>query len=150
MTRQLSLSSNETEGFYIYSSGELDQLSPLQETVKEGEEILEFTISSKIPIHFLFPIESIRLIKCGHLFTLILSTSGNVCTFCFVDNACLGHGDTFKASIVPLKFSVLGMDGGDYHGIAYDRENIAFWGQFMNLNGSLVEPCIEPNYFNRS
>ena len=150
MTKYLNLGPNEVEGLYIYGSGELDQLSPLQETVKEGEEILESAIPRKIPIHFISPIESIRSIKCGQLFTLILSTSGNVYTFGCADNASLGHPDNPKASIVPLKFSVLGMDGGDCHGIAYDRENLAFWGQFRNINGPMGEPCIEPNYFDRS
>ena len=62
MTKYLNLGPNEVEGLYIYGSGELDQLSPLQETVKEGEEILESAIPRKIPIHFISPIESIRSI----------------------------------------------------------------------------------------
>ena len=150
MTRHLNLGPNDLEGLYIYGSGELDQLSPLQETTKEGEEILESPLPRKIPLHFISPIESIRTIKCGQLFTLILSTSGNVYTFGCADNASLGHADDPKACIVPLKFSVLGIGGGDCHGIAYDRENLAFWGQFRNLSGPIGEPCVEPNYFNRS
>ena len=147
MTKNLNLGSNSIPGLYIYGSGELDQLSPLQE---DGEEILESPSPRKIPLHFIFPIESVRTIKCGQLFTLILSTAGNVYTFGCADNASLGHEETTKASIVPLKFSVLGIGGGDCHGIAYDRENLAFWGQFRNASGPMGEPCIEPKYFDRS
>ena len=150
MTKNLNIDSNNPEGLYIYGSGELDQLSPLQEISKDGEEILESSIPRKIPLHFISPFESIRSINCGQLFTLILSTSGNVYTFGCADNASLGHGENTQMCLVPLKFSVLGVGGGDCHGIAYDRENIAFWGQFRNSNGPMGEPCVEPNYFDRS
>ena len=150
MTKHLNLGPNEIEGLYIYGSGELDQLSPLQETTKEGEEILESPLPRKIPLHFISPIESIRTIQCGQLFTLILSSTGNVYTFGCADNASLGHVDTPKVCIVPLKFSALGVGGGDCHGIAYDRENLVFWGQFRNSSGAMGEPCKEPIYFDKS
>ena len=73
MSKNLNPDSNDIEGIYIYGSGELDQLSPLQETSKDGEDILESPSPLKIPLHFISPIESIRSINCGQLFTLILS-----------------------------------------------------------------------------
>ena len=102
MSKHLNLGPNSIEGLYIYGSGELDQLSPLQE---DGEEILESPLPRKLPLHFISPIESVRTINCGQLFTLILSTSGNVYTFGCADNASLGHAETTKASLVPLKFA---------------------------------------------
>ena len=56
MTKNLNIDSNNPEGLYIYGSGELDQLSPLQETSKDGEEILESSIPRKIPLHFISPL----------------------------------------------------------------------------------------------
>ena len=150
MTKNLKSDSNDIEGLYIYGSGELDQLSPLQETSKDGEEILESPSARKIPLHFISPIESIHSINCGQLFTLILSNLGNLYTFGCADNASLGHVDTPKMCIVPLKFSAQGMGGGDCHGVAYNRENLAFWGQFRNSNGPIGDPCSEPMYFDRS
>ena len=150
MSKNLNPDSNDIEGLYIYGSGELDQLSPLQETSKDGEDILESPSPLKIPLHFISPIESIRSINCGQLFTLILSNRGNLYTFGCADNASLGHAENPKMCVVPLKFSALGMGGGDCHGVAYDRENLAFWGQFRNSNGPIGEPCSEPMYFDRS
>jgi len=150
MSKNLNSDSNDIEGLYIYGSGELDQLSPLQETSKDGEDILESPSPLKIPLHFISPIESIRSINCGQLFTLILSNTGNLYTFGCADNASLGHAENPKMCVVPLKFSALGMGGGDCHGVAYDRENLAFWGQFRNSNGPIGEPCSEPIYFDRS
>ena len=147
MSKHLNLGPNSIEGLYIYGSGELDQLSPLQE---DGEEILESPLPRKLPLHFISSIESVRTINCGQLFTLILSTSGNVYTFGCADNASLGHAETTKASLVPLKFAALGIAGGDCHGIAYDRENVAFWGQFRNSSGPMGEPCQEPKFFDQS
>ena len=54
MTENLKSDSNATEGLYIYGSGELDQLSPLQETSKDGDDILESPSPLKIPLHFIF------------------------------------------------------------------------------------------------
>ena len=150
MTENLKSDSNATEGLYIYGSGELDQLSPLQETSKDGDDILESPSPLKIPLHFISPLESIRSINCGQLFTLILSNTGNLYTFGCADNASLGHTENPKMTLVPLKFAAIGMGGGDCHGVAYDRENLAFWGQFRNSSGPIGEPCTEPMYFDRS
>ena len=147
MSKYLNLGPNDIEGLYIYGSGELDQLSPLQEMNEEGEEILETPLPRKIPLHFISQKESVKLIKCGQLFTLILSTEGNVYTFGCSDNASLGHADSTKASLVPLKFKAQGIGGGDCFGISYNRENLAFWGQFRNSNGPIGQPCVEPFYF---
>ena len=150
MPKHLELGPNDIEGLYIYGSGELDQLSPLQETTKDGEEILESPLPNKIPLHFTSPLETIKTIQCGQLFTLILSSTGNVYTFGCGDNASLGHPDTPKMSRVKLNFSATGVGGGGCHGIAYNRDNLAFWGQFRNSSGPIGEPCVEPKYFGRN
>lgn len=150
MANHLNLKSDNGEGLYIYGSGELDQLSPLQKESKDGTDILESPLPLKISLNFLSPIESIHSIKCGQLFTLILSNLGNIYTFGCADNASLGHVDTLDIYKVPLKFSVIDMDGGDCHGIAYNREYLAFWGQFRNSCGPIGEPCMEPIYFDRN
>lgn len=139
---------NYIEGLYLYGSGEMDQLSPLKENSKEGKEIFESSIPRKIPLHFISKKETIKLIKCGAMSTFILSTEGNVYSFGCSDNGALGHEESISAKIVPLKFKAIGISGGDCHGVAYNRENLAFWGQFRNKNGKIGKACIEPKYFN--
>ena len=139
---------NYIEGLYLYGSGEMDQLSPLKENSKEGKEVFESSIPRKIPLHFISKKETIKLIKCGAMSTFILSTEGNVYSFGCSDNGALGHEESISAKIVPLKFKAIGISGGDCHGIAYNRENLAFWGQFRNKNGKIGKAYIEPTYFN--
>ena len=62
MANHLNLKSNNDEGLYIYGSGELDQLSPLQKESKDSTDILESPLPLKISLNFLSPIESIRSI----------------------------------------------------------------------------------------
>ena len=139
---------NYIEGLYLYGSGEMDQLSPLKENSKEGKEVFESSIPRKIPLHFISKKETIKLIKCGAMSTFILSTEGNVYSFGCSDNGALGHEESISAKIIPLKFKAIGISGGDCHGIAYNRENLAFWGQFRNKNGKIGKAYIEPTYFN--
>ena len=139
---------NYIEGLYLYGSGEMDQLSPLKENSKEGKEVFESSIPRKIPLHFISKKETIKLIKCGAMSTFILSTEGNVYSFGCSDNGALGHEESISAKIVPLKFKAIGISGGDCHGIAYNRENLAFWGQFRNKNGKIGKAYIEPIIMN--
>lgn len=139
---------NYIEGLYLYGSGEMDQLSPLKENSKEGKEIFESSIPRKIPLHFISKNETIKLIQCGAMSTFILSTEGNVYSFGCSDNGALGHEESISAKIIPLKFKATGISGGDCHGIAYNKENLAFWGQFRNKNGKIGKTYIEPTYFN--
>ena len=141
---------NYLEGLYLYGSGEMDQLSPLKENTEEGKEIFETSVPRKIPLHFISKTETIKLIKCGAMSTIILSTEGNVYTFGCADNGALGHEESISAKRVPLKFAATGISGGDCHGLAYNRENLAFWGQFRNRKGNIGKPCIEPFYFNNN
>ena len=141
---------NYIEGLYIYGSGEMDQLSPLKETTKEKKDIFQTSIPRKVPLHFIRDTETIKLIQCGELYTLILSTEGNVYTFGCADDGSLGHEESIPAKRVPLKFPAIGISGGDCHGIAYNRENLAFWGRFRNKNGGIGEISYEPTYFNNS
>lgn len=136
------------EGLYLYGSGEMDQLSPLKEYLKEEKEIFESSIPRKIPLHFISKKETIKSIKCGAMTTFILSTEGNVYSFGCSDNGALGHEESISAKIIPLKFKAIGISGGDCHGIAYNRENLAFWGQFRNKNGKIGKAYTEPTYFN--
>ena len=141
---------NYLEGLYVFGSGENDQLKPINENVDEDKQIFESSIPRKIPLHFVSNNESIKLIKCGIQSTIILSTEGNVYTFGCSDNGALGHEDSFSVERVPLKFPAIGISGGDAHGIAYNRNNLAFWGQFKSSSKWLDKPCINPTYFNNS
>ena len=141
---------NYIEGLYIYGSGEMDQLSPLKEASKDEKDIYQTSVPRKVPLHFIRDTETIKSIQCGELYTLILSTEGNVYTFGCADDGTLGHEETFSAKRVPLKFPATGVSGGDCHGIAYNRENLAFWGRFRNKNGGIGETCHEPTYFNNN
>ena len=142
---------NYIEGLYVYGSGELDQLSPINENIeKEEEKIYESPFPRKVPLHFISQTETIKLIKCGINTTIILSTEGNVYSFGSADNGALGHKESINALRIPLKFEATGISGGDCHGIAYNRENLAFWGQFRNSKKSLGKPYYDPTYFNKT
>ena len=67
----------DIEGLYIYGSGEMDQLSPIKEDSK-NEDIFDTKIPLKIPLHFISEKEKISKINCGQMFTMVLSTEGNV------------------------------------------------------------------------
>ena len=135
------------EGLYVYGSGEMDQLKPLNENVEEEKQIFQSAIPRKIPLHFINDTETIKTVKCGQVSTIILSTEGNVYTFGCSDNGGIGHEDSFSVKRVPLKFAAEGVSGGDAHGIAYNRNNLAFWGQFKSSKKWLGKPCYEPTYF---
>ena len=135
------------EGLYVYGSGEMDQLKPLNENVEEEKQIFQSAIPRKIPLHFINDAETIKTVKCGQVSTIILSTQGNVYTFGCSDNGGIGHEDSFSVKRVPLKFAAEGVSGGDAHGIAYNRNNLAFWGQFKSSKKWLGKPCYEPTYF---
>ena len=80
---KMSLINTENENneeLYIYGSGEMDQLSPVKEDEKY-EDIYDSKIPLKIPLNFVSPKEKIQTIKCGQMFTMILSSEGNVYTF---------------------------------------------------------------------
>ena len=137
---------SEIEGLYVYGSGEMDQLSPIKEDEK-NEDIFETKVPLKMPLHFISPQEKIKLIKCGQMFTIILSTEGNVYTFGCADNGGIGHEDSVPAKRVDIKFRPTGISGGDCHGLAYNEYNLAFWGQFRNSQGGMGEPCLSPKYY---
>ena len=141
---------NYLEGLYVYGSGEMDQLKPLNENVEEKKHIFESSIPRKISLHFMSNNETIKSIKCGQFSTIILSTEGNVYSFGCSDNGGIGHEDSFSVKRVPIKFPAIGISGGDAHGIAYDRNNLAFWGQFRSSKKWIDKPCFEPTYFNNS
>ena len=145
----LNSTDNELEGLYIYGSGEMDQLSPLKEDEK-NEELYVTKIPLKIPLHFITPQEKINQIKCGQMFTMILSTMGNVYTFGCADNGGIGHEDSIPAKRVNINFKPTGISGGDCHGLAYNENNLAFWGQFRNSSGGMGEPCLNIKYYNRN
>ena len=63
----------ELDGLYLYGSREMDQLSPLKDDEKY-EELYDIKIPFKIPLHFISTQEKIKLIKCGQMLTMILST----------------------------------------------------------------------------
>ena len=135
------------EGLYVYGSGEMDQLKPLNENVEEEKQIFQSAIPRKIPLHFINDRETIKTVKCGQVSTIILSTEGNVYTFGCSDNGGIGHEDSFSVKKVPIKFPAEGVSGGDAHGVAYNRNNLAFWGQFKSSKKWLGKPCYEPTYF---
>ena len=139
----------ELEGLYLYGSGEMDQLSPLKEEEKNAD-IFDTKIPLKIPLHFISPTEKIKQIKCGTMFTMILSTEGNVYTFGCADNGGIGHEDSIPAKKVNINFRPTGISGGDCHGLAYNAGKLAFWGQFRNSQGGMGEPCIDIKYYNNS
>ena len=143
----MSFNNTEIEGLYIYGSGEMDQLSPLKEEEKNAD-LLDTKIPLKIPLHFISPQEKIKQIKCGQMFTMILSTEGNVYTFGCADNGGIGHEDSIPAKKVNIKFKPTGISGGDCHGLAYNKNNLAFWGQFRNSQGAMGEPCLDIKYYN--
>jgi len=148
MYEDLLQNMSHIEGLYLYGSGEMDQLSPIKEYIKEEKDSFESPIPRKIPLHFISKKETIKSIKCGAMTTYILSTEGNVYSFGCSDNGALGHEESISAKIIPLKFKAIGISGGDCHGIAYNRENLAFWGQFRNKNGKIGKAYTEPTYFN--
>lgn len=138
---------SELEGLYLYGSGEMDQLSPLKEEEKY-QDLFDTKIPLKIPLHFISPQEKIKLIKCGQMFTMILSTEGNVYTFGCADNGGIGHPDSIPAQKVNINFRAKGISGGDCHGLAYNENTLAFWGQFRNSQGGMGEPCLNIKYYN--
>ena len=137
----------DTEGLYLYGSGEMDQLSPLKEEEKYAD-LYDTKIPLKINLHFISPQEKIKQIKCGQMFTMILSTEGNVYTFGCADNGGIGHEDSIPPKRVNINFKPIGISGGDCHGLAYNRNNLAFWGQFRNSQGAMGEPCLSIKYYN--
>ena len=141
---------NYLEGLYVFGSGEKGLFKPINENVDEDKQIFESPVLRKIPLHFVREKETIKSLKCGIQTTIILSTEGNVYTFGCSDNGALGHEDSFSAKRVPLKFPAIGISGGDTHGIAYNGNNLAFWGQFKSCSKFLDKPCIKPIYFNNS
>ena len=143
------MNDNNKEGLYVYGSGEMDQLSPIKEEEKYSE-IYDTKIPLKIPLHFLSEKEKISKIKCGQMFTMILSTKGNVYTFGCADNGGIGHEDSIPAKKVDLNFKAIDISGGDCHGIAYNNTNLAFWGQIRNSQGCIGEPFLNIKYYNIS
>ena len=143
------MNDNNKEGLYVYGSGEMDQLSPIKEEEKYSE-IYDTKIPLKIPLHYISEKEKISKIKCGQMFTMILSTKGNVYTFGCADNGGIGHEDSIPAKKVDLNFKALDISGGDCHGIAYNNTNLAFWGQIRNSQGCIGEPFLNIKYYNIS
>ena len=143
------MNDNNKEGLYVYGSGEMDQLSPIKEEEKYSE-IYDTKIPLKIPLHFISEKEKISKIKCGQMFTMILSTKGNVYTFGCADNGGIGHEDSIPAKKVDLNFKAIDISGGDCHGIAYNNTNLAFWGQIRNSQGCIGEPFLNIKYYNIS
>ena len=143
------MNDNNKEGLYVYGSGEMDQLSPIKEEEKYSE-IYDTKIPLKIPLHFISEKEKISKIKCGQMFTMILSIKGNVYTFGCADNGGIGHEDSIPAKKVDLNFKAIDISGGDCHGIAYNNTNLAFWGQIRNSQGCIGEPFLNIKYYNIS
>lgn len=143
----INLENEENEVLYVYGSGEMDQLSPVKEDEK-NEDIFDSKIPLIIPLHFISPQEKIQTIKCGQMFTMVLSTEGNVYTFGCADNGGIGHEDSIPAKIVNINFKAKGISGGDCHGLAYNDNKLAFWGQFRNSQGGIGEPCLDIKYYN--
>ena len=137
----------EIGGLYVYGSGEMDQLSPIKEDEK-NEDVFVSKTPFKIPLHFISPQEKIKVVNCGQMFTMILSTEGNVYTFGCADNGGIGHEDSVPAQRVNINFKPIGISGGDCHGLAYNENSLAFWGQFRNSSGGMGEPCLEVKYYN--
>ena len=142
-----NLENEENEVLYVYGSGEMDQLSPVKEDEK-NEDIFDSKIPLKIPLHFISPQEKIQTIKCGQMFTMVLSTEGNVYTFGCADNGGIGHEDSIPAKRVNINFKAKGISGGDCHGLAYNDNKLAYWGQFRNSQGGIGEPCLDIKYYN--
>ena len=142
------ISNDSNDGLYLYGSGEMDQLSPLKEN-NEDSEINETKNPLKIPIHFINVSEKIKKIQCGQMFTMILSTFGNVYTFGCADNGALGHEESIPAKKVDLNFKAIGISGGDCHGLCYSKNNLAFWGQFRNSQGPMGESITNPKYIEK-
>ena len=63
------------------------------------------------------------------------------------DNGGMGHEDSVAAQRVNINFRPIGISGGDCHGVAYNENNLAFWGQFRNSQGGMGEPCLKPKYY---
>ena len=139
---------NYLEGLYVYGSGELDQFKPLNDNVKEENQIFQTAIPRKIPLNFINPTENIKSVKCGIAATFILSNEGNVYSFGLADEGGIGHEDSYPVKRIPLKFQAEGISGGDSHGIAYNKNNLAFWGHFKSSKKWLGKACYEPTYFN--
>ena len=110
-------------------------------------EIYDTKIPLKIPLNFITLKEKILKIKCGQMFTMILSTEGNVYTFGCADNGGIGHEDSIQAKRVKIFFKALDISGGDCHGIAYNNTSLAFWGQFRNSQGGIGEPFLDIKYY---
>ena len=140
---------NDIEGLYIYGSGEMDQLSPIKEDEKNSD-IFDTKIPLKIPLHFISEKEQISKIQCGQMFTMILSSKGNVYTFGCADNGGIGHEDSISAKKVDIDFKANDISGGDCHGIAYNNLKLAFWGQFRNSQGGIGEPYLKVKYYDIS
>ena len=134
------------EGLYLYGSGEMDQLSPIKEDEKYSE-IYDTKIPLKIPLNFISEKEKILKIKCGQMFTMVLSTEGNIYTFGCADNGGIGHEDSIEAKKVNINFKAMDISGGDCHGIAYNDTTLAFWGQFRNSQGGMGEPFLNIKYY---
>ena len=145
----INTENENNEELYIYGSGEMDQLSPVKEDEKY-EDIYDSKIPLKIPLNFVSPKEKIQTIKCGQMFTMILSSEGNVYTFGCADNGGIGHEDSIPAKRVNINFKAKGISGGDCHGLAYNENKLAFWGQFRNSQGNMGEPCLKIKYYNNS
>ena len=145
----INTENENNEELYIYGSGEMDQLSPVKEDEKY-EDIYDSKIPLKIPLNSVSPKEKIQTIKCGQMFTMILSSEGNVYTFGCADNGGIGHEDSIPAKRVNINFKAKGISGGDCHGLAYNENKLAFWGQFRNSQGNMGEPCLKIKYYNNS
>ena len=142
-------SKEDIEGLYIYGSGEMDQLSPIKEDEKNSD-IFDTKIPLKIPLHFISQKEKISKINCGQMFTMILSTLGNIYTFGCADNGGIGHEDSIPAKKVEIDFKATDISGGDCHGIGYNETKLAFWGQFRNSQGGMGEPYLNIKYYDIS
>ena len=140
----------ENSNLYLYGSGKMDQLCLLKKNPQSDESLPESKNIIKINCKFLNPKEKIKTIACGSYNTMILSTNGNVYTFGCSDNFGLGHIKSTTNLKVKLTFKALGISCGECHGIAYNKKNLAFWGQFKNSNGALGIPFHVPHYFNNS
>ena len=140
----------EYSGLYLYGSGEMDQLCLLKKNPQSDESLLEAKYITKVNCKFLNDKEKIKTITCGTYCTMILSTNGNVYTFGCADNWGLGHIESTTNLKVELTFKATGISSGDCHGIAYNKKNLAVWGQFRNSNGPLGLPFKNPYYYNNS
>ena len=140
----------EYSGLYLYGSGEMDQLCLLKKNPQSDESLLEAKYITKVNCNFLNPKEKIKNIACGTYSTMILSNNGNVYTFGCADNYGLGHIESLNNLKVDLNFKATGISAGDCHGIAYNKKNLAVWGQFRNSNGPMGNAFKNPYYYNIS